>query len=735
MSEVAPTTPVKATAEPVKKDAHKSVSHWRRAGRVFMHEPFAVASLIFLILIVLMAIFAPAIARYEPNAQDLQNRFAGPSSEHWLGTDNLGRDTWSRLVYGARTSLMVTFLVGFFAYIIAVPLGLISGYFSGKIDVLVMRISEAFMSIPPLVLALAIAGILGPGVRNMVIALVAVFVPGLVRVVRGQALAVREETFIDASRAIGTSKPTILAKRVFPHVLSPVLVQLSIALGTILVVEASLSFLGLGDPPPNASWGSMLQQGFQLMATDARLILVPSIAIALATLAFNAVGDGLRDALAGAGAHKRKRGDVLGTTTVLLGLKSAKAVETKKAGETDGVEPGAEPAAPAVATNGSNGSNGSSDAVISAKPSTPKVVYGGATQVAKGPAVPAGAAPAADVVLEIRDLTVGFDGPDGIVPVLDKVNLQLRRGEILGLVGESGCGKTVTSQSILRLIPSPPGRIMGGQVLFDGKDLIRLNTRQLRAIRGRDIAMIFQDPMASLNPAFTIGDQIVEAQRLHRNVSKAAARTRAAELLDLVGIPDAKRRLDDYPHTFSGGMRQRALIAMALSNDPKILIADEPTTALDVTVQAQILQLIRDLREEFGMSVLFVTHDLGVVQELCDRVSVMYAGQVVENCTVDQIFDNPQHPYSAALLKSRPRLADDVERLVSIPGLVPSPAAMPEGCRFHARCGFATEACAAAPVPIEDAGDGQLVRCIRHDEIDLTTPTDTDRSDLEVAKP
>jgi peptide/nickel transport system permease protein len=721
--------------EPVKKAAPKSVSHWRRAGRTFMHEPFAVGSLIFLVVIVLMAIFAPWIARYHPNAQDLQDRFAGPSSEHWLGTDNLGRDTWSRLVYGARTSLSITFLVGFFAYIIAVPLGLISGYFSGKVDVLVMRISEAFMSIPPLVLALAIAGILGPGTRNLVIALVAVFIPGLVRVVRGQALAVREETFVDASRAIGTSKTTILARRIFPHVLSPVLVQLSIALGTILVVEASLSFLGLGDPPPNASWGSMLQQGFQLMATDARLILVPSIAIALATLAFNAVGDGLRDALAGAGAHRRKRGDVLGTTTVLLGLTSAKPVDlTGLTGTKDGDAKGdvAEPAVPA-AVSGASGSNGSGDA-DGDKRDAP-VVYGGATTVAKGSAVPAGAAPAADVVLEIRDLTVGFDGPDGIVGVLDKVNLQLRRGEVLGLVGESGCGKTVTAQSILRLIPSPPGRILGGQVLFDGKDLLRLNTRQLRHVRGRDIAMIFQDPMASLNPAFTIGDQIIEAQRLHRNVSKSAARTRAAELLDLVGIPDAKRRLDDYPHTFSGGMRQRALIAMALSNDPKILIADEPTTALDVTVQAQILQLIRDLREEFGMSVLFVTHDLGVVQELCDRVSVMYAGQVVENCTVDQIFDNPQHPYSAALLKSRPRLADEVERLPSIPGLVPSPMAMPEGCRFHARCGFATEACAAAPVPLEDAGDGQLVRCIRHDEIDLTTPTDTDRSDLEVAKP
>jgi oligopeptide/dipeptide ABC transporter ATP-binding protein len=225
--------------------------------------------------------------------------------------------------------------------------------------------------------------------------------------------------------------------------------------------------------------------------------------------------------------------------------------------------------------------------------------------------------------------------------------------------------------------------------------------------------------MASLNPAFTIGDQIIEAQRLHKKISKSAAAERAVELLDKVGIPDAKRRLDDYPHTFSGGMRQRALIAMALANDPKLLIADEPTTALDVTVQAQIIELVRGLREELGMAVLFVTHDLGVVQDLCDRVAVMYAGQVVEQASVAGIFAAPQHPYSAALLRSRPKLADTAARLPSIPGVVPSPAAMPHGCRFAARCDYVVEACVEAPVLLEALGHEQYVRCIRHDEIDL----------------
>jgi len=637
-----------------------SVSHWRRSAQRFVRDPLAMASLGFMLVLGLVALFAPITSRVDPNFQDLASRFTGPSADHWLGTDNLGRDTWARLVYGARVSLLITLSSALIATAIAVPVGLVSGYWSGWVDTVVMRLTDALLSIPPLVLALAIAGILGPGSRNLVIALVVVMVPGFVRLVRGQALAIREEGYVDASKAIGTSAPVILTRRVLPHVLSPLLVQVSIALGTILVVEASLSFLGLGDPPPNASWGGMLLDGFRLMATDARLVLVPGLTIALATLAFNAIGDGARDALAGTALQRRRRGDVLGTTSV---------VDRTPAPEADAAR-----AAPAVAGTGG-------------------------------------------ALLEIRGLSIGFDTGDGIVQVLDGVDLDVRRGEILGLVGESGCGKTVTAQSILRLLPSPPARILGGEVRFEGTDLLSLSSRELRRLRGNDIAMVFQDPMASLNPAFTIGDQIVEAQRLHREVSKKDARVRAAALLDRVGIPDATRRLDEYPHTFSGGMRQRALIAMALANDPKLLIADEPTTALDVTVQAQILELIHELRDDLGMSVLFVTHDLGVVQDLCDRVAVMYAGQVVETTSVHDIFAEPRHPYSVALMQSRPRLGGAAERLVSIPGVVPAPAEMPSGCRFHSRCELAVDACAAAPVPIEQVADLHLVRCIRHEDV------------------
>jgi len=646
------------------------VSHWRRSAGRFAHDPTAVAALTYLGLVVVVAIAAPLVATHEPNYQDLEQRFAGMSADHWLGTDNLGRDTFARLIYGARTSMLITVATAFLATAISVPIGLLSGYWSGKTDVIVMRLTDALLAIPPLVLALAIAGILGPGTNNLIIALVIVIIPGVVRLVRGQTLAVREEGYVDASKAIGTPSVSVIARRVFPHVLSPLLVQVSVVLGTILVVEASLSFLGLGAPPPNASWGAMLQSGFEVMATDARLMLVPAIAIALTTLAFNAVGDGLRNALKDGVGTRPRQGDKLGTTTVLSGPLPAAGDEARAA------------------------------------------------------------TPADEVVLSIRNLSVEFDTHSGPAKVLNDVSIDLFRGEILGLVGESGCGKTVTSMSILRLLPSPPARILTGEVTYGGRDLLRLTTKQLRSVRGRDIAMIFQDPMASLNPAFTVGDQIVEAQRLHKSMSKSAARTRTTELLDLVGIPDAHRRLDDFPHTFSGGMRQRVLIAMALANDPKVLVADEPTTALDVTVQAQIIELIRNLRDEFDMSVVFVTHDLGVVQELCDRVTVMYAGEVVEQATVPELFSAARHPYSRALLDARPRLGDAHDRLPSIPGVVPSALAMPPGCRFQPRCRFATDDC-SAPVPLVERSHRQSVRCVHSDAV--ATPSDNGLPATEVA--
>src|SRR6476659_7763610 len=297
-------------------------------------------------------------------------------------------------------------------------------------------------------------------------------------------------------------------------------------------------------------------------------------------------------------------------------------------------------------------------------------------------------------LLEVKNLKTWFYTPDGIVKAVNGVSFTLNEGEALGLVGESGCGKSVSALSLMRLIPQPPGRIVSGQVMFDGRDLLKLKEDDMRKVRGNDIAMIFQDPMTSLNPVLTIGRQIGEALELHKGMDRSQSRKRTIELLELVGIPAARSRVDDYPHQFSGGMRQRVMIAMALSCEPKILLADEPTTALDVTIQAQILELIKRLRVELGMAIIMITHDLGVVAGIADRINVMYAGYIVETGTVDEIFHNPRHPYTLGLLKSIPRLDEPrKEKLVPIEGLPPDLVDPPTGCPFQPRCPYAIERC------------------------------------------
>lgn len=322
-------------------------------------------------------------------------------------------------------------------------------------------------------------------------------------------------------------------------------------------------------------------------------------------------------------------------------------------------------------------------------------------------------------LLEIKDLRVTFHTDDGIVHAVNGVSYTIEKGEVLGVVGESGCGKSVHALSIMRLIPMPPGKIESGEVLFYGKDLLKLSIDELRHVRGGQIAMVFQDPMTSLNPAYTVGFQITEAIMLHQNIDQKQARERAAELLSLVGIPEAKRRVDDYPHQFSGGMRQRAMIAMALSCEPSLLIADEPTTALDVTIQAQIIDLVKRLQKNYGMAVMWITHDLGVVAELAHKINVMYAGYIIERGNSRDIFKRPRHPYTQGLLGSLPRLDEAPgTKLVSIPGLPPDLVALPKGCPFYARCNYATEICAESMPPLESAGDrDHFVACWRWAEI------------------
>ncbi len=320
-----------------------------------------------------------------------------------------------------------------------------------------------------------------------------------------------------------------------------------------------------------------------------------------------------------------------------------------------------------------------------------------------------------EALLEIRNLKTHFETDDGMVQAVDGVDLAIGRGETVGVVGESGCGKTVTAMSVLKLVPMPPGRIVAGQILWQGRDLVPLPAEEMNGIRSKEIAIVFQEPMTSLNPVYTVGEQIAEVVRRHEGLGRRAALDKTVEMLRLVQIPNPQRRVHDYPHQFSGGMRQRVMIAMALSCDPKLLIADEPTTALDVTIQAQILELLQDMKSRFGMAVMLITHAMGVVAETAQRVVVMYAGKVIEEASVEQLFGRPRHPYTRGLIRSIPRIdraAVSKSRLETIAGVVPSLLHPPPGCRFAARCQYAMAKCREASPPLLEVAQGHKVACV-----------------------
>ena len=320
-------------------------------------------------------------------------------------------------------------------------------------------------------------------------------------------------------------------------------------------------------------------------------------------------------------------------------------------------------------------------------------------------------------LLEVKDLKTYFYTDAGVGKAVDGVTFSLEKGKVLGIVGESGCGKSVTSLSIMRLVDTTTGKYEGGEILFEGRDILKLSEKEMRKLRGNKISMIFQEPMTSLNPVFTIGYQIMESLMLHKGLDKKAAHARAVELLELVGIPEAGKRVDEYPHQLSGGMRQRVMIAMALAGDPELLIADEPTTALDVTIQAQILDLLKSLQKKLNMSIIIITHDLGVIAEMADEVAVMYAGDIVEKAKTRELFADPKHPYTIGLMNSIPDIDDENERLNTLEGLVPSLYEMPAGCRFAPRCQFACEECQKQRIHLTDLENGRQVRCRRYENV------------------
>ena len=603
----------------------------------------ALAGGIVMAVVVLLALLTPVLPLADPDVTDTSNRFQPMFSEGaLLGTDHLGRDLLSRLMWGTRLSLAVGFAAAIVAATLGAAIGIIAGFYGGRTDNIIMRGVDMLMAFPYILLALAIVAALGPGLFNALIAVAAVNVPFFARNIRGITVGIAHKEFVDAARLAGLSNARIILSEILPNVIPVIVIAMSTTIGWMILETAGLSFLGLGSQPPQADLGSMLGEARSALITNPHTSIVPGVMILIIVMSINLLGDGVRDAL-----DPR--------------LKSGALSRPMAATRVDRRGPVPEP-------------------------------------VGKG-------------LLEVQALETQFHVKDRVYRAVGGVDLHVEKGECLGIIGESGSGKSVTALSLMGLVASPPGVITGGAARYDGEDLIGAPYKRLRDMRGRNVAYIFQDPLSTLHPLYRVGDQLIEAIRAHRPLGKAEGQAKAVELLKAVRIPNAESRVTDYPHEMSGGMRQRVGIAMALANDPDIIIADEPTTALDVTVQAQVLTILDDLRRSRGLAIVFITHDFGVVAQLCDRVAVMYAGRIVEEGATRDVLETPRHPYTARLMACVPELGGGKRRLEAIGGLPPVVDKLPEGCAFADRCLKVRPECRASAIPLERMGD-RKVRCL-----------------------
>jgi peptide/nickel transport system permease protein len=620
----------------------------RGALRTLLHHPVGVAGLIMLGLTLFVAVFAPVLAPYDPYDTPpvhIEDIYQPPSPEHPLGTDDGGKDVLSELIYGSRVSLIVGFTAAAIAIVIGGAIGIVAGYKAGRLGDGLMRFTDFFLVIPDLALQIVLVAILGPSLVTIIIVIGILGWTTTARLVRSQALTVRERKFVARAHAIGASDWHMIRRHIVPLVMPLMLANAVLVISLAILSESTLAFIGLGDPTV-ISWGKMLNFAFDRGAVSAGAwwaFFPPGLAIVWVVLATTLLGTALEDVL-----NPRLKRHHLEA--------------------------------------------GRDDVVRSVEP-LPSVV------------VPSAGLP----LLSIRGLSVEFESPDGPLRAVDDVSFDLARGETIGLVGESGSGKTTAMLGLLRLLP-PGGRIVAGQALFDGEDLLSLPPDELRAFRWTRLSMVFQGAMNALNPVKTVGGQVTEAIRLHDSkISKDEANRRTADLLDRVGI--GARRAREYPHTYSGGMRQRAMIALALACRPDVIVADEPTTALDVMIQAQILELLGGLSRDLGMSTIIVTHDLGVVAQVCDRVVVMYGGRVAEDAPAGQLFSEPRHPYTRALLEAFPDVAHPERELHAIGGTPPRLDAMPPGCPFAPRCAYAFDRCDTAKPPLYPIDEHWAASC------------------------
>ncbi|MEQ5285774.1 dipeptide/oligopeptide/nickel ABC transporter permease/ATP-binding protein [Providencia huaxiensis] len=565
--------------------------HRQSIGSLLLANRLATLGLFILVIIMLLAFLAPWLPLADPDKTDLVNRLLPAfSPDHLLGTDHLGRDILSRLLWGTRVSLLVGISATLIAAIFGTLIGLVAGYVGHRTDTLLMRCIDMLMAFPYILLALAIVAVLGPGLLNALYAIALVNIPFFARNIRGLTVGLRDRDFIQAARLSGKNHLQVLLTEVLPNVLPIIVVTMSTTIGWMILETAGLSFLGLGTQPPNADLGSMLGQGRAQMFVAPHVALVPGIMIFLIVISFNLLGDGVRDIL-----DPRLKSGALQRSQPMI--------------QTDRVN-------------------------IPAKTGDKQAV------------------------LEVKELSVAFRQGNQLRPTVKGISFTVGAGECLGLIGESGSGKSVTALSVMGLLASPPALITAGGIYVEHEEMLSLPLSVMQRRRGAKVSYIFQDPLTTLHPQFTIGVQLREAITAHQSLSLYEAKNKAIELLDSVGIPDAQERFDAYPHELSGGQRQRVGIAMALANDPVLIIADEPTTALDVTVQARILELLNQLRRERGVALLFITHDFAVINQICDRVAVMQQGEIVETGDTQTVLRQPQHPYTQRLIASVPKLGE-----------------------------------------------------------------------------
>jgi ABC-type dipeptide/oligopeptide/nickel transport system ATPase component/ABC-type dipeptide/oligopeptide/nickel transport system permease subunit len=593
----------------------------RSVLRRFLRNPLGAVGVVLILIAVIGAVLAPVLAPAGPNAAEIANTFAGPGGSHLLGTDSAGRDTFARLLWGGQLTLLSALLCAVVAIAIGLPAGLLAGFYGGPFDGVSSWTANAVMSLPAIIVLLSVRSAVGPSVWITMIVFGIMLSPGYYRLTRTAVQSVRNELYVDAARVSGLSDARIIARHVMSVVRAPIIIQTALIAGVAIAIQSGLEFLGLGDPQ-EPTWGAMLSEGFRNIYIAPLLMLWPALAIGLTVGAFVLVGNALRDALEDLPSVRANRKGVAALAASGVGTPTL-----------------ADPPAGIPAPDASD------------VPPTMSV------RTTADPLPGTDILPPGDHLLAVRDLEIGYANAEGgITRVVQGVSFHIDRGEVLSIVGESGSGKSQTAFAVLGLLPSS-AHVIAGSITIDGVQTVdtaaqRIDQTSIRLLRGRRISYVPQEPMANLDPNYTIGYQLSRPMVKMLGISRPEAKRRALALLDRVGITDPQRTFDSYPHEISGGMAQRVLIAGAVSCEPDLIIADEPTTALDVTVQAEVLDLLRGMRDELGVAILLVTHNFGVVSDIADRVAVMQRGRLVEQGPVRDILRHPEHPYTHTLLAS-----------------------------------------------------------------------------------